>query len=588
MINSDIELNGFINKNKLESNFNLIIEKWFTGLVDDIAKHHNSAGRTLVIGINGAQGSGKSTLAELLILLFKRHNLTAVTVSMDDFYYTHSQRKQLAETVHPLLQTRGVPGTHDIELAKDIVTKLVNKSSPIKLPRFNKAVDDRLPEHQWPVIEQDIDIVVIEGWCLGSKSQSADLLENPINDLEALHDADRQWRSYVNEQLQTAYPELFAMIDIWIMLKAPSFDCVFDWRLQQENQLRDSLTAPPEQQKLMDEQSIRHFIKFYQRITEHTLSTLPQSVHYLYELDSHRNIENLHNPVIPQIKKAPTRWLIYTDLDGSLLDHFSYQHKEADPVLAELNNQDTPVILVSSKTRAEMLFIRESLNNQHPFIVENGAAVFIPVGYFEQQPEDTFEQNGFWIKTFTEARQRWQMMINALKTEFSDQFTTFADAGIDGIIAMTGLNIHAAAKAARREFGEPVAWHGEQAKKLAFIDRLTQSGAHILQGGRFMHVSGDCDKGKALQWLSKLYQKDAAKTQHISLAIGDSDNDKSMLEQADVALIIPSPVHELPELERQQGCFIAKHPGPAGWAEGVCRILNMTATTAITKGYSHG
>ena len=248
------------------------------------------------------------------------------------------------------------------------------------------------------------------------------------------------------------------------------------------------------------------------------------------------------------------------------------------------------MIPATSKTRAEVELLRDSLHNAHPFIVENGAAVFIPVGYFLQQPEDTIEKDRYWIKEFVAPRNHWLAMIDEVRPRYSDQFKTFADAGIDGIIAMTGLNVHAAARAARRQYGEPVAWQGNGNLKQAFVAELTQSGASILEGGRFIHVSGDCDKGRALQWLKQVYQQAMPGRQIISLAIGDSQNDQAMLEQADYALLIRSPVHPLPEVNRDKNLYVSTHTGPKGWAEGVQLIIDATLhhdSTHLPRG-THG
>jgi predicted mannosyl-3-phosphoglycerate phosphatase (HAD superfamily) len=136
--------------------------------------------------------------------------------------------------------------------------------------------------------------------------------------------------------------------------------------------------------------------------------------------------------------------------------------------------------------------------------------------------------------------------------------------------------VHAAARAARRQYGEPVSWQGNGKLKHQFIEELTAAGAHILEGGRFLHVSGDCDKGRALRWLEQVYQNADSGRQMLSLAIGDSQNDRAMLEQADHALLIRSPVHPLPDVCRSSNLTISTHTGPKGWAEGVNLILDAT------------
>lgn len=570
----DIELTGFLSQQQLPDSYRQLIKDWFAPLTEAIKTHHKSAKLPLIVGINGAQGSGKSTLAACLkFLLEQQYQLTTASLSLDDFYFTRAERQQLAKAVHPLLATRGVPGTHDVSLTLKTLTDLQQGHLPVWLPRFDKASDDRLPAEFAECITEPVDIIILEGWCLGSEAEAETTLSRPINELESSEDQEGRWRRYVNKQLALTYPNLFDLIDVWVMLKAPSFDCVFDWRMEQETKLRQRHT---QQGHIMDEKQLARFIQFYQRITEQTLIQLPAKVHYLFELDSHRQIIKLTSTPPTLSSMTETQWLIFTDMDGSLLDHHNYHFDEAVPTLTALEEYKVPVIPVTSKTQAEVELLRDSLHNPHPFIVENGAAVFIPKGYFPQQPADTTEKDGYWVKEFVAPRARWQSLIEQVRPHYSDQFKTFADVGIDGIIAMTGLNVHAAARAARRQYGEPVCWHGNGNLKHQFIEELTAAGAHILEGGRFLHVSGDCDKGRALRWLEQVYQNADADKQMHSLAIGDSQNDRAMLEQADHALLIRSPVHPLPDVCRSSNLTISTHTGPKGWAEGVNLILDAT------------
>lgn len=564
----------FIVKHQLPKSYVDTIHNWFEPVAQEIASHQKDAGMPLVIGINGAQGSGKSTLADLLVyLLTTQHSLSAVAMSIDDFYYTREQRAQLANTVHPLLATRGVPGTHDIALAEKTIQSLRHFLGAVAVPKFNKAIDDRLAESKWPVITQPVDVIILEGWCLGAQAQTEAYLQQSVNDLEQDEDPQAIWRRYVNQQLKGNYSNLFKLIDTWIMLKAPSFDCVFNWRLEQENKLLVSLSQNPattqqDSDKIMDDQAVGRFIKFYQRITQHLLTTLPNKVNYLYELDENRVIQSLNYP--QQSKTSDV--VIFTDMDGSLLDHYDYNHQAADLLLKQLEANNTPVIPNTSKTFAELLNIRKSLNNQHPFIVENGAAVFIPVGYFTQQPADTRQEGEFWLKEFVESREYWQSLLADLPDKFNGCYTSFSQSSIDDIMAMTGLNRESASCSSQRAYGEPLAWVGSEEDKLEFISLLNKRGATILQGGRFMHISGPCDKGQALEWLLEQYQHNAQK-RLTSIAIGDSQNDIKMLEQADIALLIRSPVHQLPTLKRNNNMYISDSTGPEGWNEGVNTIL---------------
>jgi len=268
------------------------------------------------------------------------------------------------------------------------------------------------------------------------------------------------------------------------------------------------------------------------------------------------------------------RILIYTDLDGTLLDHHDYSHAAADAMLAELERMHVPVIPATSKTAAELLDIRDELDNHHPFIIENGAAVYIPEDYFNARPADTEIIDGFWVKAFSEPRQHWQSILRTLQDEYEDCYTSFQQAGVDGIVKMTGLDPDQAALASQRSYGEPVNWLATAEKKQAFIKRLEALGASVLQGGRFLHVSGHCDKGSALRWLTEQYQADEPGSTFTTVATGDSQNDVAMLEAADIALIIRSPVNEMPVINRHQHCLRSSAYGPEGWVEGMRIVLD--------------
>lgn len=277
--------------------------------------------------------------------------------------------------------------------------------------------------------------------------------------------------------------------------------------------------------------------------------------------------------------ETPPLALVFSDLDGSLLDHYTYSFQEALPALDSLQRLGIPLILTSSKTRAEIAALRAELNNDHPFIVENGAAVFIPQGYFSRQPADTELQGEYWVHKMAPVRSFWQAELSALAQEFKAQFTSFYSAGVAGIMEMTGLSESAARDANDRGFSEPVKWLGSAQQEAQFIARLQEAGATVARGGRFLCVTGPCDKGQALTWLRNQYLRNCPTLAIPDLAIGDSDNDRAMLEAADHALLIRSPVHDFPTLQKNHNVIRSRHVGPAGWTEGVSQWL-------ITKGFS--
>ncbi|MEH6577981.1 MAG: hypothetical protein V7731_12980 [Amphritea sp.] len=240
----------------------------------------------LVVGINGAQGAGKSTLFNLLeVILEEGFDLKVVGLSIDDLYKTRAERELLATTVHPLLKTRGVPGTHDVDLGVDLLNALkradTDNSQIIKIPVFDKSIDDRCPPALWQEWSGEADIVVLEGWCVGAQSQPDALLEQPVNDLEATEDPDGQWRRYVNDQLADGYSQLFAMVDVLVMLKVPSMEAVFEWRSQQEKKLAERVKyiydtqQPTDHLRIMNEGEIQRFIQHYERLTRSMLEEMP-------------------------------------------------------------------------------------------------------------------------------------------------------------------------------------------------------------------------------------------------------------------------------------------------------------------------
>jgi mannosyl-3-phosphoglycerate phosphatase len=277
---------------------------------------------------------------------------------------------------------------------------------------------------------------------------------------------------------------------------------------------------------------------------------------------------------------GPSPLMLFTDLDGSLLDHHSYSFEPARPMLQALEDRGVPVVPTSSKTRAEIEQIRSELGNRHPFIVENGAAVFIPCGYFPRQPEGTVEREGYWVYECSAGRSQWLQLLAGLETGYPGEYEYFYRAGPAGIATMTGLGPAAAELANQREYSEPVQWLGSEARKLDFAVQLSAAGANPLQGGRFLTVAGDCDKGRALAWLREAYRGAWNLKQVHDLAAGDSGNDVAMLEAAQTALVIRSPVHDFPQLKRTEGVIYSTQPGPQGWAEGVERWLESQTPTA--------
>lgn len=236
-----------------------------------------------VFGIVGLQGSGKSTLAAQVAALAARRGLQAAVVSLDDFYLERRERLQLAEQVHPLLATRGPPGTHDLPLALDTMAKL-RRGARVALPRFDKLADDRAPLAQWPVVEGRCDLAIVEGWFLKTPPQDDPDLSEPVNALEREEDAHGVWRRYCNTALATEYPALWDTVDAAWFLQGPGFEVVPEWRWQQEQ----ALQAADPGRTAMSRAQVERFVQFFERVSRQALKTLPAIAERTVRLDSER------------------------------------------------------------------------------------------------------------------------------------------------------------------------------------------------------------------------------------------------------------------------------------------------------------
>lgn len=242
------------------------------------------------IGLSGLQGSGKSTLARELAMRARQRGVAIEVVALDDFYLRRRDRLRLARDVHPLLATRGVPGTHDMELLGRTLDALGRASAtqPVSVPRFDKGKDTRLPPSRDRVVETRADIVLIEGWCVGIPAQSDAALARPINRLERERDRDARWRRWVNAELAARYVPLWRRLDRLIVLEAPRFSVVSRWRAEAEQALRDR-NAP----HAMSADALRDFTAHFERLSRHALDVLPACAHLRVVLDANRRVRAL-------------------------------------------------------------------------------------------------------------------------------------------------------------------------------------------------------------------------------------------------------------------------------------------------------
>lgn len=260
--------------------------------------------------------------------------------------------------------------------------------------------------------------------------------------------------------------------------------------------------------------------------------------------------------------------LVFTDLDGTLLDHHTYSYSAALPAIKRLSEAGIPLMLNSSKTKAEMLALRTELGNQHPFVTENGGAVFYPKGYFKDGPSD----GPLECHTSGVPRSEILRLIHDLREQQAFNFTGFADMDAASCAAHTGLPEDKAALALQRSAGEPLLWQDSESRLADFEALLRPHRLKLLQGGRFTHVTGDYDKGAGVRYLQERFQqRDGKRT---SIALGDSPNDAAMLMAVDIAVIIPRAKGDPLELAHHARAIHATKPGPEGWQEVMEQLID--------------
>jgi D-glycerate 3-kinase len=243
-----------------------------------------------VFALGGLQGTGKSTLAAQLADLAQSRGRRVAVLSIDDFYRTKAERERLAHEVHPLLSSRGPPGTHDLELAADTLDRLLAGRST-RLPRFDKLADERAPAARWPLVEGRCDLVLLEGWFLKVPAQQLDELCAPINALERGRDPDGTWRGWCNAALARDYPPLWQRIDALWWLQAPEFEVVPEWRWQQEQSLQAADMRRGGGRGGMDRAQIARFVQLFERVSRQALRTLPTIAERTIRLDAQRRPE---------------------------------------------------------------------------------------------------------------------------------------------------------------------------------------------------------------------------------------------------------------------------------------------------------
>ena len=274
----------FGNKEVMIKNYLIPICFW-------IAKKSNNK-KPYFVGLAGGQGTGKTTISSIIkIILEKYFKLNVFKISIDDFYKTRKERIALSKKVHPMLLTRGVPGTHDINMMLDFFKKSKSKKfKEMKLPNFNKAIDDRFPKNKWNKINKRPDVIIFEGWCVGARAETYKTLKKSINSMEKANDQKLIWRKYVNQQLKTKYKKLYSQLNCMIYLKAKNFSLLQKWRLKQEHKLWLK-TKKKGGHKIMSKGDVINFMQTYQRITQNMFKNMSKYSSIILNLNSNHQIK---------------------------------------------------------------------------------------------------------------------------------------------------------------------------------------------------------------------------------------------------------------------------------------------------------
>ena len=259
--------------------------------------------------------------------------------------------------------------------------------------------------------------------------------------------------------------------------------------------------------------------------------------------------------------------LIFTDLDGTLLDHQTYSYDPALPALKELSEQCVPVIFTSSKTEAEISSLQQEIGIKAPAITENGGGVSIPEDYFSKEQLEVLpgKSHDFILSC-----------LDGLPGELRAYFEGFCDWDVEQVAEKTGLNIASALLAKDRQWSVPGLWSGDERGFLEFTKLLEAKGLQVTKGGRFIHIMGRTSKGKMLNWLVAQYSQKYPKNKVISVALGDAPNDKTMLEEADYSFIIPNVSGNTVILDNEKvkgHVRDARYAGPEGWNDSILSLL---------------
>lgn len=267
----------------------------------------------------------------------------------------------------------------------------------------------------------------------------------------------------------------------------------------------------------------------------------------------------------------PTQWLVITDLDGTLLNHHDYSIQAALPAITRLRELDIPVVFNTSKTFNESITLQKRLKIEAPFIVENGSCIYLPKSLYPEisNSKTNFTRDQYWEIPIGKSHSAINEILKRIDTP-SSYYQLLSSCSAEEASALTGLSNEEAEQAISREFSEPLIWKQGTKALNEFKEQLKQFNLNTLQGGRFLHVLGNCDKGVATKKLKELLKID--KTNIKTIILGDSENDAAMLQVADISIIVNSPSnHQLQQVFTPT--IHTKQQAPNGWADAINTVL---------------
>jgi mannosyl-3-phosphoglycerate phosphatase len=262
------------------------------------------------------------------------------------------------------------------------------------------------------------------------------------------------------------------------------------------------------------------------------------------------------------------RFVVYTDLDGTLLDHHTYSFDKAVPALRLLESEGVPLVINSSKTRPEIERYRSLLGNTHPFVTENGGGIFIPESYFSRSPGCDRKSGGYCIVELGAPREELKAVLKSVARESGIHLRCISDMSLQEIMEATSLDEESAAFVMERDYSEPFLIYGDESE---VGRKIIEKGYDHTRGSRFHHILGGNDKGKAVRILTGIYRSESPSIE--TLGIGDSLNDLAMLKEVDFPMLVQKKGGAYDEDCRLPNLTLAEGEGPAGFNSAILNFF---------------